>query len=205
MKQSIFKFNSQPIARFVSEHLSKLGYYATSPASMFLKIEGYMDDIAAAIIKEHRGTAVSVDEVESASTTASGALTNDPSTLDTLTEDHVASSDRRRWSGSSAGKGKYILMPNELKRKKKMQLANDSHCVVLDPTTNNHILVQYMVKDELPEPKETVKEEEKPEAKKSESSPSLTTAAVALLKKVIEKDPKKYPKLAAELGIKSKK
>ena len=26
-----------------------------------------------------------------------------------------------------------------------------------------------------------------------------------LLKKVIEKDPKKYPKLAAELGIKSKK
>ena len=205
MKQSIFKFNSQPVARFVSEHLSKLGYCATSPASMFLKIEGYMDAVALDIIKEHRGTAVTVNEAITSSPESSGALTNDPSTLDTLTEDHVASSDKRRWSGSSAGKGKYILMPNELKRKKKMQLANDSHCVVLDPTTNNHILVQYMVKDELPEPKETVKEEEKPEAKKSESSPSLTTAAVALLKKVIEKDPKKYPKLAAELGIKSKK
>ena len=164
-----------------------------------------MDAVALDIIKEHRGTAVTVNEAITSSPESSGALTNDPSTLNTLTEDHVASSDKRRWSGSSAGKGKYILMPNELKRKKKMQLANDSHCVVLDPTTNNHILVQYMVKDELPEPKETVKEEEKPEAKKSESSPSLTTAAVALLKKVIEKDPKKYPKLAAELGIKSKK
>lgn len=117
----------------------------------------------------------------------------------------TGSADPARWTGSKPGSGKYRILPDELKRKRRMQNATNTHVMVLDPVTGSTILSPFIVVDELPKKiKEEDGEGEKKDAKKPEASSSaIQNAAVTMLKKVVEKDPKKYPKLAGMLGIKA--
>jgi len=115
----------------------------------------------------------------------------------------TGSADPARWTGSKPGSGKYRILPDELKRKRRMQNATNTHVMVLDPVTGSTILSPFIVVDELPK---KIKEEdgEGEKSKKPEASSSaIQNAAVAMLKKVVEKDPKKFPKLAGMLGIKA--
>jgi hypothetical protein len=115
----------------------------------------------------------------------------------------TGSADPARWTGSKPGSGKYRILPDELKRKRRMQNATNTHVMVLDPVTGSTILSPFIVVDELPKKIKEEDSESEKNKKPEASSSAIQNAAVAMLKKVVEKDPKKFPKLAGMLGIKA--
>lgn len=166
---------------------------------MYGKEDGDLDAITASDVQKYKGYGwVVIESIVDLAPYLEEALSQSTD----LTES-TGSADPARWTGSKPGSGKYRILPDELKRKRRMQNATNTHVMVLDPVTGSTILSPFIVVDELPK---KIKEEDgegeknkKPEA----SSSAIQNAAVAMLKKVVEKDPKKFPKLAGMLGIKA--
>lgn len=207
MQNTIYKFLDNNRSSFVSQELRK-NKINSVPTNGYLQIEGSVPTDMKGLIADNGGKWVST--TTDSKNLPESILVN-PSDLQIeqihpkmLSEDHVPSTDKRRWTGGVAGKGKYVIIPSELKHKKKLQYANDTHCIIIDPTTGGTVLVPFVVKQELPAI--IVKEEEKPADDKKEKGKegaaptSIETAVMAILKKAVDADPKKFPKLAAKLG-----
>jgi len=198
--------NRNPLIRFGVPYTLAINFpylkqkLAKMPAGskiMYGKEDGDLDAISASEVQKYKGYGwVVIESIVDLAPYLEEALAHP----DNITES-TGSADPARWTGSKPGSGKYRILPDELKRKRRMQNATNTHVMVLDPVTGSTVLSPFIVVDELPK---KIKEEEGEGEKKPEVSTSaIQNAAVDMLKKVVQKNPKKYPKLAGLLGIKA--
>jgi len=175
MNNSIFKFPTISSARFVVERLQQQGYTARHTHSGYVVVEGTLTKNATQVILESLGTHVAATGVE----------------------------DLSLAKQAGTGQGKKKLAPKTEEPKS-------------PPTANPKTLKKHGntsaaqtkgdVEEEVkpaaqPKKAETPKEKISPEDKKMLNMQQL---AYETLKKLVEKYPKKFPKIAKALGFKVK-
>jgi hypothetical protein len=175
MNNSIFKFPTISSARFVVERLQQQGYTARHTHSGYVVVEGTLTENATQVILESLGTHVAATGVE----------------------------DLSLAKHAGTGQGKKKLAPKTEEPKS-------------PPTANPKTLKKHGntsaaqtkgdVEEEVkpaaqPKKAETPKEKISPEGKKMLNMQQL---AYETLKKLVEKYPKKFPKIAKALGFKVK-